>query len=227
MSRNSRKKKENKQTIINEYHITKNYYIEKNNQEMKDINNPTTFCKNMMPLILFLCISINIFLLLAPFFIKQGITKEHIYKDLFFCIGLDIGMIIDYFIAFRLLYYDYIYQIQTKEKNIIVLLQSIGTVVLSTGFSQFKDSLLKLDTIIGFLYYFIFLCMSSPIWLFFIEVFFLLKDANNYRAISEDETKHNLKEYINKTILIDNKRIINIIILDIVLIIIQYYLFFV
>ena len=46
----SRKKK--KQTIINEYHITKNYYIEKSSQETKDINNPTTFCKNMMPFIL-------------------------------------------------------------------------------------------------------------------------------------------------------------------------------
>ena len=223
----SRNKKKKKQTIINEYHITKNYYIEKSSQETKDINNPTTFCKNMMPFILFLCISINIFLLLTPFFIKQGITKVNICKDLFFCIGLDVAMIIDYFIAFRLLYYDYIYQIQTKEKNIIFLLQSIGTAVLSTVFSQFKDSLLKLNTITGFLYYSIFLCMSSPIWLIFIEVFFLLKDANTYRTISKDETKHNLKEYINKTILIDNKRIINIIILDIVLIIIQYYLFFI
>ena len=61
---------------------TNNKEIDNNNQN-KEIsksdtsykNNPTTFCKNMMPLILFLCISFNIFILFTPLFIKHGITK--------------------------------------------------------------------------------------------------------------------------------------------------------
>lgn len=249
----SHKRKSHK---INYYNITinNNYYnnVEKNTQETEDINNreidnnnnnnnqnkeisksdtsyknnPTTFCKNMMPLILFLCISFNIFILFAPLFIKHGITKVEIRKDLFFCIALDTTMLIDYFIAFRLLYYSYIYQIQTKGKSIAFLLQSIVTVVASTGFSQFKDDLLKLESITGVLYYCIFLWMTFPIWLFFIELFFLLKDANTYRVISKDETKLKLKKYINKTILSNEKKKIIFIILSIIILICQLYIFY-
>lgn len=248
----SHKRKSHK---INYYNITinNNYYnnVEKNTQETEDINNreidnnnnhhqnkeisksdisyknnPTTFCKNMMPLILFLCISFNIFILFAPLFIKHGITKVEIRKDLFFCIALDTTMLIDYFIAFRLLYYDYIYQIQTKGKSIPFLLQSTITVGASVAFSRFIDDILKLESITGVLYYCIFLCITFPIWLFFIELFFLLKDANTYRTISKDETKLKFKKYINKTILSNNKIEIGFIILFIIILIYLLYKFY-
>lgn len=212
----------NKEIDNNNHHQNK----EISKSDTSDKNNPTTFCKNMMPLILILCISFNIFLLVTPLFIKQGITKAQIRKDLFFCIVLDTGMVVDYFLAFRLLYYSYIYQIQTKGKSIAFLLQSIVTVVASTGFSQFKDDLLKLESITGVLYYCIFLWMTFPIWLFFIELFFLLKDANTYRVISKDETKLKLKKYINKTILSNEKKKIIFIILSIIILICQLYIFY-
>lgn len=245
-----RKRKSYKNTYYN-ITINNNYYnnVEKNTQETEDINNreidnnnnqnkeisksdtsyknnPTTFCKNMMPLILFLCISFNIFILFAPLFIKHGITKVEIRKDLFFCIALDTIMLIDYFIAFRLLYYDYIYQIQTKGKSIPFLLQSTITAGASVAFSRFIDDILKLESITGVVYYCIFLCITFPIWLFFIELFFLLKDANTYRVISKDETKLKLKKYINKTILSNNKKEIGFIILFIIILIYLLYNFY-
>ena len=200
---------------------TNNKEIDNNNNQNKEIsksdtsykNNPTTFCKNMMPLILFLCISFNIFILFTPLFIKHGITKVEIRKDLFFCIALDTTMLIDYFVAFRVFYYDYIYQIQTKGKSIAFLLQSAMTAGASVAFSRFIDDILKLESITGVLYYCIFLCITFPIWLFFIELFFLLKDANTYRTISKDETKFNFKKYINKTILSNSKKEIGFIII--------------
>ena len=212
---------------------TNNKEIDNNNQN-KEIsksdtsykNNPTTFCKNMMPLILFLCISFNIFILFTPLFIKHGITKVEIRKDLFFCIALDTIMLIDYFVAFRVFYYDYIYQIQTKGKSIPFLLQSTITVGASVAFSRFIDDILKLESITGVLYYCIFLCITFPIWLFFIELFFLLKDANTYRTISKDETKLKFKKYINKTILSNNKIEIGFIILFIIILIYLLYKFY-
>ena len=212
---------------------TNNKEIDNNNQN-KEIsksdtsykNNPTTFCKNMMPLILFLCISFNIFILFTPLFIKHGITKVEIRKDLFFCIALDTIMLIDYFVAFRVFYYDYIYQIQTKGKSIPFLLQSTITVGASVAFSRFIDDILKLESITGVLYYCIFLCITFPIWLFFIELFFLLKDANTYRTISKDETKFNFKKYINKTILSNSKKEIGFIIIFIIILIYLLYNFY-
>lgn len=212
---------------------TNNKEIDNNNQN-KEIsksdtsykNNPTTFCKNMMPLILFLCISFNIFILFTPLFIKHGITKVEIRKDLFFCIALDTTMLIDYFVAFRVFYYDYIYQIQTKGKSIAFLLQSAMTAGASVAFSRFIDDILKLESITGVLYYCIFLCITFPIWLFFIELFFLLKDANTYRTISKDETKFNFKKYINKTILSNSKKEIGFIIIFIIILIYLLYNFY-
>lgn len=194
----SHKRKSHK---INYYNITinNNYYnnVEKNTQETEDINNreidnnnqnkeisksdtsyknnPTTFCKNMMPLILFLCISFNIFILFAPLFIKHGITKVEIRKDLFFCIALDTTMLIDYFIAFRLLYYDYIYQIQTKGKSIPFLLQSTITAGASVAFSRFIDDILKLESITGVVYYCIFFVYNFSYMVIFYRVIFPFK----------------------------------------------------
>lgn len=213
---------------------TNNKEIDNNNNQNKEIsksdtsykNNPTTFCKNMMPLILFLCISFNIFILFTPLFIKHGITKVEIRKDLFFCIALDTTMLIDYFVAFRVFYYDYIYQIQTKGKSIAFLLQSAMTAGASVAFSRFIDDILKLESITGVLYYCIFLCITFPIWLFFIELFFLLKDANTYRTISKDETKFNFKKYINKTILSNSKKEIGFIIIFIIILIYLLYNFY-
>lgn len=212
---------------------TNNKEIDNNNQN-KEIsksdtsykNNPTTFCKNMMTLILFLCISFNIFILFTPLFIKHGITKVEIRKDLFFCIALDTAMLIDYFVAFRVFYYDYIYQIQTKGKSIAFLFQSAMTAGASVAFSRFIDDILKLESITGVLYYCIFLCITFPIWLFFIELFFLLKDANTYRTISKDETKFNFKKYINKTILSNSKKEIGFIIIFIIILIYLLYNFY-
>lgn len=138
----------------NNHHNHQNKEISKS--DTSDKNNPTTFCKNMMHLILFLCISFNIFILFTPLFIKHGITKVEIRKDLFFCIALDTIMLIDYFVAFRVFYYDYIYQIQTKGKSIPFLLQSTITVGASVAFSRFIDDILKLESITGVLYYCIF-----------------------------------------------------------------------
>lgn len=213
---------------------TNNKEIDNNNNQNKEIsksdtsykNNPTTFCKNMMPLILFLCISFNIFILFTPLFIKHGITKVEIRKDLFFCIALDTTMLIDYFVAFRVFYYDYIYQIQTKGKSIAFLLQSAMTAGASVAFSRFIDDILKLESITGVLYYCIFLCITFPIWLFFIELFFLLKDANTYRTINKDETKFNFKKYINKTILSNSKKEIGFIIIFIIILIYLLYNFY-
>lgn len=241
----SHKRKSHK---INYYNITinNNYYynVEKDPQETEDTNNkeidnnnknkeisksdtsdknnPTTFCKNMMHLILFLCISFNIFLLLTPLFIKYDIPKVEIHRNIIFCIILDTTMILEYFIAFRVLYYDYIYQIQTKGKSIGFLLQSIIAMGTSFVFNSFIDNIAKLESLIVVLYYCIFLWMTFPIWLFFIELFFLLKDANTYRTISKEETKLGLKKHINKNILSDGKKEIILIIIFIFLFIILY-----
>lgn len=197
-----RKRKSYKNTYYN-ITINNNYYnnVEKAPQETEDINNreidnnnnnnnqnkeisksdtsyknnPTTFCKNMMPLILFLCISFNIFILFAPLFIKHGITKVEIRKDLFFCIALDTIMLIDYFVAFRVFYYDYIYQIQTKGKSIPFLLQSTITVGASVAFSRFIDDILKLESITGVLYYCIFFVYNFPYMVVFYRVIFPFK----------------------------------------------------
>ena len=214
----------NNKEIDNNNNNNQNKEISKS--DTSDKNNPTTFCKNMMHLILFLCISFNIFILFTPLFIKHGITKVEIRKYLFFCIALDTIMLIDYFVAFRVFYYDYIYQIQTKGKSIPFLLQSTITVGASVAFSRFIDDILKLESITGVLYYCIFLCITFPIWLFFIELFFLLKDANTYRTISKDETKLKFKKYINKTILSNNKIEIGFIILFIIILIYLLYKFY-
>lgn len=209
---------------------TNNKEIDNNNNKNKEIsksdtsdkNNPTTFCKNMMHLILFLCISFNIFLLLTPLFIKYDIPKVEIHRNIIFCIILDTTMILEYFIAFRVLYYDYIYQIQTKGKSIGFLLQSIIAMGASFVFNSFIDNIAKLESLIVVLYYCIFLWMTFPIWLFFIELFFLLKDSNTYRTISKEETKLGLKKHINKNILSDGKKEIILIIIFIFLFIILY-----
>lgn len=147
----------NKEIDNNNNNNHQNKEISKSDTSYK--NNPTTFCKNMMHLILFLCISFNIFILFTPLFIKHGITKVEIRKDLFFCIALDTIMLIDYFVAFRVFYYDYIYQIQTKGKSIAFLFQSAMTAGASVAFSRFIDDILKLESITGVLYYCIFFCV--------------------------------------------------------------------
>lgn len=211
----------NKEIDNNNHHQNK----EISKSDTSDKNNPTTFCKNMMHLILFLCISFNIFLLLTPLFIKYDIPKVAIHRNIIFCIVLDTTMILEYFIAFRVLYYDYIYKIQTKGKSIGFLLQSMIAMGASFVFNSFINNIAKLESLIGILYYCIFLWMTFPIWLFFIELFFLLKDANTYRTISKDETKLKFKNYINKTILSNNKKEIGFIILSIIILICQLYIF--
>ena len=51
----SRNKKKNKQTIIKEYHITKNYNCYINDENINN-KNPTTLIGNMFDFILILCL---------------------------------------------------------------------------------------------------------------------------------------------------------------------------
>lgn len=75
----SRNKKKNKQTIIKEYHITKNYNCYINDENINN-KNPTTLIGNMFDFILILCLFFIAYLTLTPLFIKNGINEvDYVY----------------------------------------------------------------------------------------------------------------------------------------------------
>ena len=227
MSRNSRKKKENKQTIVKEYHITKNYNYYINDENINN-KNPTTLIGNMFDFILILCLFFIAYLTLTPLFIKNGINEVDIYNNFITCLFIDAGFLIDYFFAFRILYYSYIYNLQKKIRNIGELIQSIMSIAASAILPYFISLIFnsKNNDILS-LYYSLFLSICSPMWIFLAELFFLLKNFDAYKKINKADTNRNLKEYINKTILLDNKHTIESIALAAFLLIIEFYVFFI
>lgn len=225
MSRNSRKK--NQQTIVKEYHITKNYNYYINDENINN-KNPTTLIGNMFDFILILCLFFIAYLTLTPLFIKNGINEVDIYNNFITCLFIDAGFLIDYFFAFRILYYSYIYNLQNKIRNIGELIQSIMSIAASAILPYFISLIFNSkDNNILSLYYSLFLSICSPMWIFLAELFFLLKNFDTYKKINKADTNRNLKEYINKTILLDNKHTIESIALAAFLLIIEFDVFFI
>lgn len=222
-----RKKSINQQTIIKQYHITKNYNYYINDENINN-KNPTTLIGNMFDFILILCLFFIAYLTLTPLFIKNGINEVDIYNNFITCLFIDAGFLIDYFFAFRILYYSYIYNLQNKIRNIGELIQSIMSIAASAILPYFISLIFNSkDNNILSLYYSLFLSICSPMWIFLAELFFLLKNFDTYKKINKADTNRNLKEYINKTILLDNKHTIESIALAAFLLIIEFDVFFI
>lgn len=182
----------------------------------------------MFDFILILCLFFIAYLTLTPLFIKNGINEVDIYNNFITCLFIDAGFLIDYFFAFRILYYSYIYNLQNKIRNIGELIQSIMSIAASAILPYFISLIFnsKNNDILS-LYYSLFLSICSPMWIFLAELFFLLKNFDTYKKINKADTNRNLKEYINKTILLDNKHTIESIALAAFLLIIEFDVFFI